>query len=71
MIPYNPLAGGLLTGKHTHDMLSASAGAGGRFDNNEFCKDRYWKRELFAALDAVRATCEEQGEVGMAEAAIR
>ena len=52
---YNPLAGGLLTGKH-HARASA-AGSGGRFDGNGFYQDRYWRRELFAALDGVRRAC--------------
>ena len=28
---------------------SATSGLGGRFDNNSFYQDRYWKAELFAA----------------------
>lgn len=83
---FNPLAGGLLTGKHRlHDLGgetgggggSPGGGGGGRFDNNAFYQERYWKRELFSALDAVRSACEqyEAGTSGaplpMAEAAIR
>ena len=71
---YNPLAGGLLTGKHL-DRLGGAAGAagsGGRFDGNDFYVDRYWRREYFDALRAVRAACDGAGGgLSLAESAIR
>jgi len=39
VIPYNPLAGGLLTGKHTRD---AQSQPGTRFDQNPLYQGRYW-----------------------------
>eukprot|EP00227_Mantoniella_beaufortii_P002029 CAMPEP_0197613194 /NCGR_PEP_ID=MMETSP1326-20131121/58733_1 /TAXON_ID=1155430 /ORGANISM="Genus nov. species nov., Strain RCC2288" /LENGTH=353 /DNA_ID=CAMNT_0043182039 /DNA_START=50 /DNA_END=1111 /DNA_ORIENTATION=+ len=69
---YNPLAGGLLTGKH-HGTGAAGAPEGsgdgdgdgstsssrGRFVGNAMYQDRFWKPEYFAAVDAIRAACDE------------
>jgi 1-deoxyxylulose-5-phosphate synthase len=46
VIPYNPLAGGLLTGKH----VAAGPAAGTRFDRMPLYRDRYWHPENFAAV---------------------
>lgn len=43
---YNPLAGGLLTGKHKAE----AAIAGSRFDGNKMYRDRYWYDEQFDAV---------------------
>ena len=43
---YDPLAGGLLTGKH-----GPAITAGGRFDLMRNYMDRYWHPQLFAAVD--------------------
>jgi len=56
-IVYNPLAGGLLTGKH----LSAAPLRGSRFDKNQMYLDRYWHQDDFRAVDAVRAIAERSG----------
>jgi aflatoxin B1 aldehyde reductase len=45
-IAYNPLAGGLLTGKHTDLRAIPSTG---RF-SGEYYRGRYWKEEYFAAV---------------------
>ena len=69
-----PLAGGLLTGKHQlmRSTSGSEGGSAGSFEKNAFYQERYWKRELFAALDEVRAACDAQpGGLGMAEASIR
>ena len=34
--------------------MGDAAGGGGRFDNNAFYRDRYWKSEYFDALEQVR-----------------
>lgn len=49
IIAYNPLAGGLLTGKHapTHVI------PGTRFDNNRMYQDRYWHPQNFEAVAAL------------------
>jgi aryl-alcohol dehydrogenase-like predicted oxidoreductase len=60
---YNPLAGGLLTGKYrsmTQDMPGDSrfASAGGKANYRE----RYWHERQFATLEAVRAEAEKAGQ---------
>ena len=64
---YNPLAGGLLTGKYTsvEDMPS-----GGRFVERATYKQRYWRESFFEAVKPLRAACEKAG-IPMAEAALR
>ena len=44
---YNPLAGGMLTGKQHRDKPQA----GTRFDNNQMYLDRYWHPGYFDAVD--------------------
>jgi aryl-alcohol dehydrogenase-like predicted oxidoreductase len=47
VIPYNPLAGGLLTGKHS---AAAAPTSGTRFARMPAYRDRYWHDENFAAV---------------------
>jgi aryl-alcohol dehydrogenase-like predicted oxidoreductase len=47
---YNPLAGGLLTGKHRHD---AEPEASGRFGSNQFYRERFWHAPHFEAVRAL------------------
>lgn len=49
MLVYNPLAAGLLTGKHRESSIPE----GGRFDGNRMYQDRYWHSETFRAVDAL------------------
>mmetsp|Transcript_46159 Transcript_46159/g.128625 ORF Transcript_46159/g.128625 Transcript_46159/m.128625 type:complete len:813 (+) Transcript_46159:2472-4910(+) len=63
---YNPLAGGLLTGKHAYSGKIAD----GRFSDNEWYQKRYWKNEYFSALNNAKTAC-ETSSVPMAEAALR
>ena len=49
-IVYNPLAGGLLTGKQN----ASEPIAGSRFDKNKMYLDRYWHADDFSAVEAVR-----------------
>ncbi len=54
VIPYNPLAGGLLTGKHDYD---APLPEGTRFTLGTAAgnyQDRYWQEREFASVDALR-----------------
>ena len=46
LVPYNPLAGGLLTGKHT----GAAPIPDTRFERMPIYKDRYWHRANFEAV---------------------
>lgn len=64
---YNPLAGGLLTGKHRHVEDSP---ADGRFARVAMYRDRYWKPDYFQALEPFSRVTERLG-IAPAEAAIR
>jgi aflatoxin B1 aldehyde reductase len=64
---YNPLAGGLLTGKHVP--MEKPPGEG-RFALYPIYQDRYWKRTYHEAMNAVRNSC-AQHHIPMAEAALR
>jgi len=57
VIPYNPLAGGLLTGKHGHQPVSGS-----RFDGNQMYLDRYWHDDDFAAVEELREIARKTGK---------
>lgn len=70
VIPYNPLAGGLLTGKHDR---TAPPPEGTRFQLGTAgarYQDRYWHERSFEAVDALRAVAQEAG-MSMATMAIR
>jgi aflatoxin B1 aldehyde reductase len=55
---YNPLAGGLLTGKYKSlDDFPDS----GRFSENKGYQGRYWKRDYFEVLQKLGEACKEQG----------
>jgi aryl-alcohol dehydrogenase-like predicted oxidoreductase len=57
VLAYNPLAGGLLTGKHPKDQ---PPGPGTRFTlgvSGELYRDRYWHTAQFAAVEALREHC--------------
>jgi aryl-alcohol dehydrogenase-like predicted oxidoreductase len=56
-VVYNPLAGGLLTGKHS----AAEPIQGSRFDKNKMYLDRYWHEDDFNAVEAVRKIAEKSG----------
>ena len=69
VIPYNPLAGGLLTGKHDK---SAPPSEGTRFTLGTAAKNytsRYWNEREFATVDALRAIASEM-DLGMVQMAI-
>jgi 1-deoxyxylulose-5-phosphate synthase len=60
VIPYNPLAGGLLTGKHrtgepTEGTRFTLGNAAGRY------QERYWHQRMFDSVEAIRAVAEECG----------
>ena len=56
-IVYNPLAGGLLTGKqHKTGPIG-----GTRFDHNEMYLNRYWHDPMFDAVEDVRAIARRAG----------
>ena len=57
LIAYNPLAGGLLTGKHRSDAIKP----GTRFDGNTMYQERYWHKKNFSAVDNLRSIAEKAG----------
>jgi aryl-alcohol dehydrogenase-like predicted oxidoreductase len=68
-IVYNPLGGGLLTGRHSFD---ADPGDG-RFGSSALSsmyRDRYWNRNLFEAVDALSTIASDAG-VGLPELSLR
>ena len=68
-VVYNPLAGGLLTGKHTPDETPGT----GRFDDTRLgtmYRDRYWNDTIFAAVHALQALAQDAG-IPAAELALR
>ena len=69
VIPYNPLAGGMLTGKHRQ---SEPPPAGTRFALGTAAsryQERYWKEREFAAVEELRGVATEAG-MSMATMAI-
>ncbi|EPS39473.1 hypothetical protein H072_6653 [Dactylellina haptotyla CBS 200.50] len=71
---FNPLAGGLLTGKHSRETTNSEIEAGSRFDEKKFlgkaARVRYWNDKFFDALDLVRPVAEKNG-LTSAECALR
>jgi aryl-alcohol dehydrogenase-like predicted oxidoreductase len=56
-VVYNPLAGGLLTGKHKQETVTP----GTRFDNNKLYQDRYWHEQYFQSVEQLRTVAKEAG----------
>ncbi len=56
-IVYNPLAGGLLTGKHRQDFVIP----GTRFDGNALYQGRYWHTQYFNAVNRLREIAQAAG----------
>lgn len=65
-VAYNPLAAGLLTGKHK----SIDDVAQGRFKNNENYLPRFYTASNFDAIELIRMQCETDG-ITMVEATYR
>jgi aryl-alcohol dehydrogenase-like predicted oxidoreductase len=69
VIPYNPLAGGLLTGKHTKNApldgtrFTLEGGQGKRY------MDRYWAEKSHETVDLLRPIAEEAG-ISLAQLAV-
>ena len=55
---YNPLAGGLLTGRYE---TFEEAPSDGRFTHRPNYQGRYWKKSYFEAVDLIRTAAEEHG----------
>lgn len=63
---YNPLAGGLLTGKHR---MSDTPAEGTRFEKPAY-RDRYWVPELFGAVEELSTAADKAG-LSMIELSMR
>ena len=62
VIPYNPIAGGLLTGKHDRTKPPSEGtrfAFGGRV--SQLYQGRYWKEETFDGVDALKGVADEAG----------
>ncbi|MBM3738585.1 MAG: aldo/keto reductase [Acidobacteria bacterium] len=57
LVVYNPLAGGLLTGKQQREAPLP----GTRFDNNQMYLDRYWHPAFFDAVDQLSGIAQRAG----------
>lgn len=57
VIAYNPLAGGLLTGKYSQE----AAAPGTRFEDNKMYRERYWHAQDFEAIAKLAHVAEEAG----------
>jgi aryl-alcohol dehydrogenase (NADP+) len=69
VIPYNPIAGGLLAGKHTN---TSPPPEGSRFTLGNAAQnyqDRYWHQREFDTVESLRDLA-EQAEVGMVTLAV-
>jgi len=55
---YNPLAGGLLTGKH---LSMQQIPEDGRFNRERGYLDRYWKQDYFDVLQELQTACADSG----------
>ena len=64
---FNPLAGGLLTGKQLDFDATPE---NGRFSRLKSYRDRYWKHSYFDALNEIKHACDQEG-IAMVEAAYR
>jgi len=64
---FNPLAGGMLTGKH---LSIDNYPSEGRFAILQMYQERYWKQGYFDALQQLRQQCSHHG-IDMAESALR
>lgn len=57
MVVYNPIAAGLLTGKHQWGEPTK----GTRFEGNALYINRYWNKEIFTAVEALKGIAQNAG----------
>lgn len=55
---YNPMAGGLLTGRYGR---YEDAPTDGRFTHRPNYQRRYWKKSYFDAVEIIKSSCEKEG----------
>ena len=61
VMPYNPLAGGMLAGKHNADQPADPDSRFGIDLPGDYYNERYWKSAEFSAVDALRPVAAEAG----------
>ena len=61
VIPYNPLAGGMLTGKHNRHAPPPEDGRFRLGTAGSLYQERYWHEQAFETLDALRGVAQEAG----------
>ncbi|MBX2835469.1 MAG: aldo/keto reductase [Gammaproteobacteria bacterium] len=66
---YNPLAGGMLTGKHVSTQATDQPSSG-RFATFAGYQDRYWKADYFSVMESICAAC-SASDIEPANAALR
>jgi aflatoxin B1 aldehyde reductase len=64
---FNPLAGGMLSGKHTSYVDKPMSG---RFSRLQSYRNRYWKKSYFEAVSVITTKCRE-ANIEPVEAAYR
>jgi aryl-alcohol dehydrogenase-like predicted oxidoreductase len=69
-IVYNPLGGGLLTGKYRFEEPATGTGRFAANPLGERYRERYWDRRLFDAVETLRGAAEQAG-VTLVETAFR
>jgi len=67
-LAYNPLAGGVLSGRYS---WSQQAPEQGRFKEYDFYCQRYWKQSYIQAVEELLKTCADQDSGGSAACALR
>jgi aryl-alcohol dehydrogenase (NADP+) len=70
VIPYNPLAGGFLTGKHRDPGATADGTRFGAGDQGQRYRERYWRDDMFGLLDEIERMATDSG-VSMATLAMQ
>jgi aryl-alcohol dehydrogenase (NADP+) len=65
-VAYNPLAGGLLTGKQRYETTVP----GSRFDGNDMYRARYWYQVNFEAVDVLSGVARREG-ISLVQLALR
>ena len=69
-VAYNPLAAGLLTGKHKREDLETNLVKKGRFQNNQNYLPRFFTHSNFDALHIIQSACDNEG-ISLIEASFR
>lgn len=60
-VVYNPLAGGLLSGRHAREGAAARPPAGSRFDKNALYQRRYWTGSMFDRTEQLTEVAKKAG----------